>query len=47
MKKLTCHCKNVELEVNIPEAGFPKFPSKDIKSVIFLTTPSSTGVVDA
>ena len=24
MKKLTCHCENVELEVNIPEAGFPK-----------------------
>ena len=24
MKKLTCHCENVELEVSIPEAGFPK-----------------------
>ena len=24
MKKLTCHCENVELEVNIPETGFPK-----------------------
>ena len=24
MKKLTCHCENVELEVNIPEAGFSK-----------------------
>tara|TARA_B100001142_G_C14235701_1_gene617236 strand:+ start:673 stop:1041 length:369 start_codon:yes stop_codon:yes gene_type:complete len=24
MKKLTCHCENVELEVNIPEGGFPK-----------------------
>ena len=24
MKKLTCHCEKVELEVNIPEAGFPK-----------------------
>jgi hypothetical protein len=24
MKKLTCHCENVEVEVNIPEAGFPK-----------------------
>ena len=24
MRKLTCHCENVELEVNIPEAGFPK-----------------------
>ena len=24
MKKLTCHCENVELEVNIPETGYPK-----------------------
>ena len=24
MRKLTCHCEKIELEVNIPEAGFPK-----------------------
>jgi len=24
MKKLTCHCEKVELEVNIPDEGFKK-----------------------